>query len=204
MLDSNSIDLKREIRELKKLTGKERGEDIKYLINYVRQKKGSDGLDKVIAKLKKNGYKLPDIDKIDNMDWIPISLVNIFFIAAVKIFYLQEEDILEMGKDALSFKKLLRFYIKYFVSVEKTFKIAAGNWRKHYSFGEVETSDYDAKKKTIKLTLRNFKTHPFTCIYLMGVFSKVAEMVTGNKKIIAQETKCIFKGDSSHEFTFNW
>ncbi|MFH1427560.1 MAG: hypothetical protein ABIG60_03460 [Patescibacteria group bacterium] len=203
MIDSKKIDLKKEIEELQKNDpGKERGEDIKYLVNYVLQKKGNDGLKKVIAELKKFNYQLPDLAKIDDMDWIPTSIVNIFFIASIKQFNWQEKDIMEMGKNALSFKSITKFYVKYFSTVVKTFKISAKDWRKHYSFGSFEVAV--SKKNSIILRLKDFNIHPLQCIYMVGLFKKVVEMASGSKEVIGKETKCIFRGDSYHEFKYTW
>ncbi len=44
MLDLQNMDLKREIEELKKNSGKARGNPIKYLANYVRFKGGEERL----------------------------------------------------------------------------------------------------------------------------------------------------------------
>ncbi|MFH1822909.1 MAG: hypothetical protein ABH830_04380 [Patescibacteria group bacterium] len=203
MIDANKIDLKKEIEELQKNDpGKERGEDIKYLVNYVLRKKGSDGLKRVKAELEKLNYQMPDVAKIDDMDWIPTSLVNIFFLASIKQFNWQEKDIIEMGRNALSFKSLTKFFIKYFSTVEKTFRISAKDWRKHYDFGSFEVGE--SKKKSICLRVIDFNIHPLTCIYLLGLFGKVVEMASGSKEVIGKETKCMFRGNSFHEFKFTW
>ncbi|MFH1822910.1 MAG: hypothetical protein ABH830_04385 [Patescibacteria group bacterium] len=203
MIDANKIDLKKEIEELRKNDpGKERGGDIKYLVNYAEKRWGEDGLKVIYRKLKKTGYKMPDINKIDDMDWVPTSLVNIFFICMIKLYNLQEKDIVEMGEGALSFISLTKFIIKYFSTVEKTFKISARDWRRYYNFGSVEVGS--SKKKSITLILKDFKIHPYTCSYLMGVFLKVVKMASGSKKVKAEEIKCMFRGDPFHEFKFTW
>jgi len=204
MLNLQNIDLKKEIEELKKLPGKERGVDIKYLVKDLIEREGKEGFEKVKAELKRLGYNLPDIEKIIDTEWIPVSLVNIFFVACVKLFNWQEEDIIEIGKNVWSFSSTLkRFFIKYFLSPEKTLKMGARNWRKFYSFGEVEV-EYDEKKKMTVFRFKNWKTHPFTCLYFQGVFSKLVEMTTGSKRVTAKETKCMFRGDPYHEYVFKW
>ena len=205
MLDLDKIDLKKEIEKLKKLSGKERGVDIKYLAHYVNLKKGKEGFEKVKTELKRLNYQLPDIEKINNMEWIPVSLVTIFFLASIKLFNWQEEDIIEMGRNVWSYSSTLRrFFIKYFLSPKKTLEMGVRNWRRFYNFGEIELVRYDKKKKLAIARLKNFKKHPFTCIYFQGVFSKVIEMATGSKNVRAKETKCMFKGDPYHEWVFEW
>lgn len=204
MIDTKNIDLIKEVEELKKNDpGKERGEDIKYLVSYVKKEKGNDGYNKVIAELKKTGYTMPDISDVDNMDWIATSLVSIFFLTSVKLFNWQEEDIIKMGEGAVSFKSVLKFYVKYFSSVEKTMVMSSKQWRKHYTFGEAEIIK-STKDREIIFRLKNFKTHPFTCIYLMGVVLKVVKMASGKDSVTAREAKCMFDGDPYHEFVFKW
>jgi len=204
MFDIKNIDLKKEIRELKKLTGEERGEHFKYLVTYVREKEGEEELVKLISELKKNGYELPDSNKINNMDWILSSIPTIFMVASVKFFNWQEEDIVEMGRKASAFQTTIKLFIRYFLSTRQTFKKAANDFRKHYSFGTVEIAKYDSKKKMIVIRLKDFKKHPVTCLYLRGIFSGIIKISTGSEFIESQETKCIHRGDHCHEFIFNW
>jgi len=204
MLNLQSIDLKKEIQELKKLSGEERGVDIKYLVKDLIKKEGKRGFERVKAELKKLDYQLSDIEKIDDMDWVPVSLINIFFVTSVKLFNWQEKDIIEIGKNVISFSSTIkRFFIKYFISPKRTFETGARNWRKFYSFGQTEI-DYDGKNKIVAIRLKDFKVHPFTCLYLQGVFSGIVEIATGGKKVTVKETKCMFKGDPYHEFKITW
>ena len=206
MLNLQALDLKEEIEELKRNDpGQERGNDIKFLVHYVRQKEGDEGFKKLEAELKRLGYNLPDVKKIDNLDWIPSSLCTIFMLASAKFFNWQEKDIIEMGSTATSFHSTLkRFFIRYFLSPKKTLEMAARGWRKFYTFGEAELVRYDEKKKIMLVRLKNFKKHPITCIYFQGLFSKIIEMTTGSKQVTAQETKCMFREDPYHEFVFRW
>ena len=201
MIDTKNIDLEKEIKNLKKLPGKERGVGLKYLINYLKDQKGEKSLKKIEDELLKYGYKLPNINKIDDMDWIPSSLTVIYFLAVVKVFQLQEEDIIEIGKDvALSPSTLVKFYIKYFSSTENTIKKAISNWKKLYTHGRLELKELDEEKKIIRIRIKDFNRHPFACLYDRGVFFKIAEIATGWKKIKVEETKCFFRGDKYHEF----
>jgi len=204
MIDRNNIDLKKEIKTLKKLSGEERGMDIKYLVHRVTEKEGNRGLKRVISELKKNGYKFPDLSKIGNMDWISVSLPTIFLVASVKCFGWQEKDIIQMGREVLLFSYTIKIFIKYFLSIEKTFKIAARNWKKYYSKGELSIKYDNKKANEIVIYLKNFKKHPYNCLYLTGLFSKLIEIITGERVIKAVETKCPFRGDSYHEFKIYW
>lgn len=200
-MNFQKIDLQKEIEELKNLSGEERGEDIKYLISYIKKIKGKEGFNKVETELGKLGYKLPDINKISNMEWIPVSLPNIFLVACVKVFNFEKKDILKMGKNAFSFKSIFKFYIRYFSSFKKTMIKATSKWNSHYSFGEIEIVKYDDKKKIFVIRLKNFKVHKFTYIYFQGLFSEIIRVALGNKKI---KSEYAFNENSYHEYTFRW
>ena len=201
MFDSQAIDLKKEIEKLEKLSVKERGVGIKYLNDYLFYKKGKNGLEKAKRELNKVGYKLPDIDKIDNLDWISSSVTIIYFLAAAKVFNFSENDILEIGRDAaISPSTLAKFFIKYFLSLERTIKKAAAQWKNLYSEGEVIIKEINKKKKVIIIQLKNICRHPAVCIYNKGVFSRIAEIATGWKNLKVEETKCCFSNDKYHEF----
>ena len=63
MINHNKIDLKKEVEELKKMKGKERGTDYKYLVNYILEKRGQAGLNKIKKELNKINFKLPNSKK---------------------------------------------------------------------------------------------------------------------------------------------
>ena len=201
----DSIDLGQEIKKLQREDpGEERGEDVKNVINYVIKKEGESGLAELYKELAKCGYKIPDIEKINAIDWIPSSLPTIVMLTSAKIFNWSEEDIINEGKTVASFSLFLKTFIKYFVSPKRTFEIAAKNWHKHFTFGRMEVADYDSSNKRLVIRLHHFKKHPITCIYLGGFCSKIVSVATGNSDVKIRETKCEFKGDPYHEYVFEW
>ena len=52
--------------------------------------------------------------------------------------------------------------------------------------------------------LKNYETHPMMCIVFSGYFLQISKYVLNSKKVSIKETKCIFEGDSYHEFVINW
>jgi len=204
MIDTKKINLKKEVDKLLKMKGKERGADYKYLVDYIIMKEGESGFGKIKKELEKINYKLPDDKKIDDMDWLPINLTNIFLLTAVKIFNWQKEDIIDIGKGVAPSSPLVKFFIRHFLSPQKTIKKATENaWSKHYSKGKIEMTKFDKDKKEIILKITGMDWHPFTCIYHIGSLTGVAEFILG-KKVRGEEIKCIYKGDKYHEFRFNW
>ncbi len=200
MTDINNIDLKKEIDEIKELTGEERGEDLKYLANYIEENE-ENGLERVKNRLKELDYETPDIEGIDGMSWIPVSLVNIFFVTCVEEFQWSKADIIRIGQGSIGFKYLTKLYIKYFSSAEKTLQKGAAGWHNHYSYGNLKIVEFEKKK--VILRLEDFKMHRFTLIYFVGVFSKVLEMTIGIK-IDLKDIKYSSIDEYSHEYIFEW
>ena len=205
MLNLEAIDLKEEIKKLQREDpGKERGEDVKNVINFVIKKEGESGLAELYKELEKHGYKVPDLKKINAIDWIPSSLPTILMVVSAKIFNWSEEDIASAGKIIASFSMFIKVFIKYFVSPKKTLEIAAKNWHKHFTFGRMEVTEYDSANKRLVARLYDFRKHPISCIYLGGFFTKVVGIATGNSNVKVRESKCEFKGDPYHEYVFEW
>ncbi len=206
MYDLTNINLKKEWENLRSLEGKERGSDIKFLRNYARIKKGNEGVRAVKNELAKAGVDLPDINKLRDLEWASIALPTIYMLAMTKVFGWGEEDIIQMGREALSLNAPMKFFLKYFSSPARTFKKAAEKWQSRYyqQGGRLEIVEVDEKGKKVTFRVIDFKKHPITCIYHRGVFSKIVELATGSDKTSAQEAKCMFRGDPYHEYTISW
>lgn len=205
MIDADKIDLIKEIKEQKKLTGQERGVDIKYLVKSVKERWGDEGYNRVIQELEKNGYKMPDVSKYDDMEWIPWHVVNIFFLGMIKVFNLQEDEIVDIARGvATSPSPIVKLYVKYFANPEKTIKYAAKRFRTYYSQGEMALESIDKEHKEIVLRIKDIKRHPYACIWDVGSIGRALEIATGWKIINQTETKCMFKGDPYHEFVYRF
>ena len=76
-------------------------------------------------------------------------------------------------------------------------------WPRYYTVGLLEMPEFSEEKRYAILTLKDFKDHPLHCVLLRGYFGKIAEMVVNNP-IKCKETKCMFRGDSYHEFLMTW
>ena len=74
-------------------------------------------------------------------------------------------------------------------------------WKEHYSAGTLESGHYEDGYATI--ILKDFDVSPLFCEYLRGFFKGIANL-TKVKNIKVEETKCTFRGDKYHEYTFTW
>jgi len=199
----NSKITKEKAEELMNLSGKVRGVVLQTDAEYVRQKKGEGALDKVEEELKKMGVPISYKD-IKATNWYPIGLRAISLLTIKKVFNWTNKEIKDMGNVAPKYSFVVKALIKYFITFERSYKESPKYWEKHYLAGELETADYDLKKKYYTLRLKNFKIHPILCIYLGGYFIRMGQLILKGENFRVKETKCQFLGDPYHEFLVEW
>ena len=195
----------KEILELEKLQGKERGADIKFLINYVKDKEGADGLKEIKKELAENySFFLPDAEKVNDVEWISESIPHIFMVAAVRFFDWNDAEIYELGKSALSYSRSIKLFVRYFISIEKSIQKTTEHWNDYYTEGKMIFASFDKEHNRATLELREFKTHPIVCVFICGVIAKIVELITGSKESKVREIECVFKGSDHHTFELTW
>ncbi len=191
---------KKEFADINKLKGEERALDLKYVTEYVKKKEGEVKYNLLLKKLKKIGFILPEINESDKMDWIPMKIPVFFVIASAKFFNWNRQNIINMGRNFITFSPLLKIFIKYFISPEKTLGSGAENWKKHYTLGELELVKYNEQEKEIVLHIKNFKTHPVDYIFIIGSLEKMGELSLGLKNIKGEGVQ----RDAYYEIIFHW
>lgn len=204
MFDPKNFDLGEEIKKVSSITGEQRAGHLKFVRSYVRTKAGDTGIRMVEDEISRHGFVMPDIPQLKDLDWISSVFPTVYMLGAAKALRWDKNDIYEMGRQIFAFGHPARFFIKYFLSPERTFRIAAKKWQQSYSFGTMEIIDTDIKRKRVVFRLIDFKKHPITCLYLQGIFTKIVEMATGSDKTSITETKCVFRGDPYHEYSISW
>lgn len=193
---------KGEIEELIKKPGKFIGGTLQMTARYVKAMKGEEGLKKLEGEMKNLGYPI-NFDKVRSLDWYPIDLRALTFIALKKAFNWGDEELIEFGESAPSFNPLMRFVMRYLISLERIFKTVSIHWSKHHTQGKLEPYKFDKKEKYAIVRLHDFKIHPNFCFFFLGYFKRIARF-SGRKNITVEETKCMFKGNPYHEFLINW
>jgi predicted hydrocarbon binding protein len=108
-----------------------------------------------------------------------------------------------MGNFAPKISLIIKFFMQYFLSLEKTVGELSKIWKRHYTVGDVLPAKVDEKNKVINISLKDADFDPIFCCYLSGYLSKILEMIVG-KKASCQEIKCTFKGDNYHEYLIKW
>jgi len=191
-----------DIKKIKEIEGEVRGVVFKTDEHFILRKDKEEGIKKVKEELKNMEEEI-DYTDIDRMAFYPLSLRIFSLLAISRAFDLDKEGVFEMGKRAPRVSFLIKFFTKYFMSVEKTLGKVTELWQKHYSVGKIEDVRVSEKEGVAVFRLYEANFHPIFCNYLLGYFSSVVSMVVG-KEVRAEETKCSFKEDDYHEFHLTW
>jgi hypothetical protein len=199
----SKTDLKKIAKELSKVKGNVRGEGILTDIEYLRYKKGDEGVQILEEKLKELGYPIKFKD-VRPMKWYPVGLDALKILTMKEIFNWSDKEIFEMANFAAKVSLLIKIMVKYFLSAEKSFKQSPKYWRQNYDFGELEAYKFNKKEKYMIFRIRGFKIHSILCIVCAGYFLKVAQFVLKSNVVTVKETKCAFKNADFHEFVINW
>jgi len=193
---------KEKVKKLMKLEGSVRGMALRVDLDFIREKKGEDGLKKIEARMKELGHPLK-YEEIKPMDFYPMGLSAISLLVIEEIFNFSKKELKEWGELVVKFSILMKIFMKYFGSLSLVAKQIPGVWRKHYTIGRLEMPDFSEESKYVILRLYDFKINPIYCNIYLGYFSKTASMVLKNK-ITIKETKFMFRGDPYHEFLLTW
>lgn len=193
---------KEKAREIMDVKEEARGITIKGKMEFILEKKGKDGLNKLEEKFKELGFPLK-YKEIKNMGFYPIGYETLVLLLSEEIFNLREKDIIEMGIFVSRINLLIRMFIKYMYSFDLMAKNASTMWQKYYTIGTIETVEYDSNKKYAILRLKNYSLHPIHCQFLKGYFLSIVSLMV-KAKVSCEETKCTFRGDKYHEFLLKW
>ena len=169
-------------------------------LEYIKLKRGEEGVKSVMLELWKRGYHY-DFRKMKKTDWVPVVVRKEFLEVVMDVLGWDERNIYEMGLNAPRISPVIKLFFGLFLSMERAFKAAPDMWKAHYSSGTLRVGEYRDGHGTI--ILENFDISPIFCEYLKGYFTGVAKL-TKAKNLRVEETKCTFKGDEYHEYTFDW
>lgn len=192
---------KEELENLMKLKGKVRGVIFQTDKKYVLLKWGKEGLEKLEKKAEELGLNIP-YETAETMAWYPIGQRVISLLLIKDVFDLDNQDIRRIGEMAPKFSFIVKFFFKLFTPLQKFAREIPGYWKKHYTVGVLEVKKVSEKEKTMVLLLKDIKAHPIFCKYLEGYFERVMKFIYPQSS--CKETKCPFRGDDYHEYTFAW
>ncbi len=191
-------------QRLKNFQGNVKGDIFVSHKNYIKEKEGEKGVEKVEKKMKELGVEIDFEEIINSLDWVNEGKASLVPVVAKEIFGWTDEDIFDMGRRSTRNSFIMKILLKYLVSVETMFKNVGNYWDKHLDFGSLEAVKFDKKKQEIILREKGYKTHPLICIYHAGFFKGMMEFVLKDKKVTVEETACVFEGADYNEYLIKW
>ncbi|MBI4359443.1 MAG: hypothetical protein HY577_02595 [Candidatus Nealsonbacteria bacterium] len=191
-----------EVKRSMQLKGEVRGVVFKTDFEYILNREGKEGMEKLEDKFREIGRPIRYAE-INALDFYPIGLRVISLLAIKDIFGFSDEEIKKIGQAAPKFSLIIKLFTKYFLSITLTARQAPAMWERHYRAGQLTIVEINEKERRIILRLRDFNLHPILCKYLEGYFSTVVQMTVG-RSTNSREIKCPFSGGESHEYLVTW
>ena len=203
-MEKNQIPQK-ELENYLNIKGEIKGEILKGVLDYIKDRTGEEGSQKLQEEFKKIGLPIEQ-QKIKKSFWYPVGWHLIFLLIIQKLFHWADEDIFEMGK---AVAKNPFFFNKIaappFISLDKKAAISSPKLWKGYSFEEErENNKFAEERKYYLVRIEDLKIHPIFCKFLEGYIAGLSIFLIKSQKINIKETSCPFKGDFYHEFTVWW
>jgi len=199
---NNNKTLKEKLDILMKIEGNMRGELLKNNYIYLKQKEGEGAVKIMEDRLKELGYPLAFND-INIYAWYKDSFCALFMLVFQEQFNWGEEDIVNVGKFALRYSSIMRLAFKHLVSTKIAFWAAPKLWHRNIDYGEVESYEINEANKYLIFRFKNWGLNPLVCLYIKGYLIGLFNLI-GKNKVRAEETNCIFKGGSYHEYKISW
>ena len=188
--------------ELIQKPGQVRGAVFETDAEYVKNRYGQEGLEKVMASLEAAGHPIRYAN-VNSMEWLPLGLRALSLLVIKDVFKWNDGEIKEMGDAAPKYSFIVKLLMKFFVSPRVAFNHAPEYWVKHYDTGRLLAVELDEEKGHAVIHLHDFKVHPVYCKYLEGYFQRLFKFMYPSSLIEINETKCMCNGDTYHEFIVN-
>jgi hypothetical protein len=184
--------------------GNVKGETILNNINYIKSEEGEDTVDVIFGEMKKVGYPL-EFDKIIQQNWYKESYNVLINLVMKNTFKWNDDDIFNSGRGAARISFFLKTMLRYLVSPTVLVNNASKYWKKQLNFGKLNVIETDEENKKIIVGVEGYDKSSVSCIYQAGYFVELIGYSLKNKENLQiEETKCIYAGDSYHEYTVTW
>ena len=168
--------------------------------DYVQEKHGKAGVEKLLREMQNNGYTGPmDPANFKTADKYPLEYTLILFDTYCNLFGKMDFD--KMARSVPKKKGIVGFFVKWANKPEILFNNAQDYWPKFYDFGSLE-GEMVGDKMGI-LTGHEVSTDPLFCRYLTSYFSGILEAV-GMNDVTAEHTMCSCQGDEVCQWKLKW
>lgn len=192
--------LKEEADKLLQIKGMTKGSELLTLARYVGSKHGKKEVWTLEKKLEELGCPI-HFEKIEPANWYPESWNVLGMIVAKELF--GWKDLYDIGYNSPVFSFGVRVFMK-FLPLNAFVKQIPEYWRKFLDVGEMDAFISNEEKNCVVVRIKNYVFHPEMCLYFAGFFLRIGEYVIKNKEMTIKETKCIYRGDSYHEYVLKW
>lgn len=193
---------KEELEEIMKVKGEVRGDGMRSYADFILKEEGEKGLKRLEEAMAKLGYPIKS-RQIKRMGFYPVGLWVLFVLTIKRIFNYDDNKFQEMGIFQIKSSLIIRVFMKYFFSLERTAKELPKIWRQYFTIGEFNVVELNKEKKSLILKLENFSLHPISCQIILGVLIRAVGMIIKGKAS-GEETRCVHRRDSYHEFLLRW
>ncbi len=197
-----TINLKEEADKIMKAEGQALGIAVRSGLEYTLFRKGKEGVRALEKKMAEIGYPVKH-QEIKPMDFYPIGLEAVIFLAAKQLFNFKDEDFVELGEREAKMPMIVRLFMRYFGSLAMLSSEGPKMWKKYYTVGSLEVADFDEKKNYAVVRIKGINLHPVHCQNLKGYLIGIVKMV-GKRNVACEEVKCLYRGDEYHEFLLKW
>lgn len=188
-----------EADKLMEMNGQVRGAVFETDAEYIKNRFGDEGINRVESALDKLGYPI-SYENVKSMQWLPLGLRALSLIVIKDVFNWNDEDVKDMGDAAPKYSFIVKLLMKFFVSPGVAFSHAPEYWVKHYDTGRLEPVELDEATGNAVIHLYDFKVHPLYCRYLEGYFQRLFKFMYPHSRVEIKESRCMCKHDSFHEF----
>jgi hypothetical protein len=190
-----------EAEEVMRIEGRARTVTLRTDAAFVKRWKGEKELRRLEDRLQYMGYPI-SYEKMRALDWCPIGLRVLSLLAIKDTFNWGDEEIRSMGYTAPIYSFVARLFMKAITSPKLAIRPAPVYWTTHYDVGKVEVEFQGEEHAT--LFIREFSGHPVLCRHVEGYIERVIQFVLPHRKVSAVETRCVFKGDTHHQYDLVW
>lgn len=172
------------------------GENIIHALDFLKQKKGSDGVNRVKQELK---Y---DQKEFFLERWYPIEMYTKLLETLEKKFDYNDYSIsFRIGFDRSKKINLLKTGGEDqnpYLAFEKIKK----NWWRFNNFGRIELKEIDDNH--VDIHIYDNISHPLFCERMRGLFAGIVRDVCNKKETRIKKTKCINEGGKYCKFEATW
>lgn len=203
MNSKNNIS-KEEADKIMSAPGEIRGLAPKANWEYLIKERGPEVVPIIEENFARLGYPFL-YKKISVLRFYSVGYDALLLLMFERIFNFKEENFVKMGAFGVSSSIIIKVVTKYFPSLRQAVLQTIKIWPKYYTIGRLEAIEISEEKRRVVLRVKNF-TAPHrrsVCHGIRGYMAQIAKIVT-KQEIRSSELKCMYEGDSYHEFLLEW